>query len=62
MTPKEQADEAHSRQRKQLYLDVFVEVIKQPNMDYKDAHFEASWSVKCFDQAFGFDKSKKVKD
>jgi hypothetical protein len=44
----------HEQQRKQLYLDVFIEIIKKPNMEYQDAHFQATWSVKCFDQSFEY--------
>jgi hypothetical protein len=55
MTPKEEAEILHNRQRKQLWLDVFLEIIKKPNMQYQDAHFEASWSVKCFDQSFEYE-------
>jgi hypothetical protein len=52
MTPKEEAEILHNRQRKQLWLDVYLECIKKPNAGWESAWYEATRAVQCFDEEF----------
>ena len=42
----------HKRQRKQLWLEVYLECIKKPNANWEYAYAEASCAVQCFDKSF----------
>ena len=42
----------HKRQRKQLWLEVYLECIKQPNAGWESAWFEANNAVRAFDETF----------
>jgi hypothetical protein len=42
----------HNRQRKQLWLEVYLECIKKPNAGWESAWFEAAKAVECFDEEF----------
>lgn len=47
----------HKRQRKQLWLEVYLECIKKQGAGWEYASQEASKAVQCFDTEF--DKGKK---
>ena len=42
----------HKRQRKQLWLEVYLECIKKPNAGWESAWYEASRALQCFDEEF----------
>ena len=42
----------HKRQRKQLWLEVYLECIKKPNTNWEYALNEANNAVECFDAIF----------
>jgi hypothetical protein len=42
----------HKRQRKQLWLEVYLECIKKPNAGWALAWNEATKAVECFDEEF----------
>jgi hypothetical protein len=42
----------HKRQRKQLWLEVYLECMKKPNAGWESAWYEASSAVQCFDTEF----------
>jgi hypothetical protein len=42
----------HQRQRKQLWLEVYLECIKKPNAGWESAWFEANKAVEAFDTTF----------
>ena len=52
MTPKEEAEILHNRQRKQLWLDVYLECMKKSNAGWEYAWQEASKAVEAFDKSF----------
>ena len=52
MNAREEAELLHNRQRKQLWLDVYLECIKKPNTNWEYALYEANNAVQCFDATF----------
>jgi hypothetical protein len=42
----------HNRQRKQLWLEVYLECMKKPNAGWESAWYEANKAVECFDEQF----------
>jgi hypothetical protein len=42
----------HKRQRKQLWLEVYLECMKKPNAGWESAWYEASRALQCFDEEF----------
>jgi hypothetical protein len=54
----------HQRQRKQLWLEVYLECIKKHNGGWYSAWDEASKAVECFDEEFNhtplLDKPKET--
>ena len=48
----EREEVIHKRQRKQLWLEVYIECIKKPNAGWEYAWQEASKVVECFDEEF----------
>jgi hypothetical protein len=42
----------HQRQRKQLWLEVYLECKKKPNAGWQYAWHEATKAVECFDEEF----------
>jgi hypothetical protein len=42
----------HNRQRKQLWLEVYLECIKKPNAGWQSAWWEASNAIAAFDTTF----------
>ena len=52
MNAREEAELLHNRQRKQLWLDVYVECIKKLNAGWESASFEANSALWAFDKKF----------
>ena len=52
MNAREEAELLHNRQRKQLWLDVYVECIKKLNAGWESASYEANKAVIAFDTIF----------
>lgn len=48
----EREEVIHKRQRKQLWLEVYLECIKKPNANWEYALNEANNAVECFDAIF----------
>jgi hypothetical protein len=42
----------HKRQRKQLWLEVYLECMKKPNAGWESAWFEANNAIVAFDTTF----------
>jgi hypothetical protein len=42
----------HKRQRKQLWLEVYLECMKKPNAGWESAWFEANNAIAAFDTTF----------
>jgi hypothetical protein len=46
----------HKRQRKQLWLEVYLECIKKPNAGWESAWYEANNAIAAFDATFSESK------
>jgi hypothetical protein len=42
----------HKRQRKQLWLEVYLECMKKPNAGWESAWYEANNAIAAFDATF----------
>lgn len=52
----EREEVIHKRQRKQLWLEVYLECMKKTNAGWESAWYEASKAVECFDTTFKITK------